>query len=173
VGSNPTLSAIRLFLPSLSIIYSPTRAWLAVRAARPGWAASLLVQVLPFALLWLLAWPSVGTVLLVLAGVAMVALGFFILAPSFEARRSWDGSMAVAAYASTPALAAWLFLVYPPLMVLPVAALLHAFAISCLGVQHILDCRDSEAELLVAGSWMFSGVGAIFLGGLCSAAGLF
>ena len=172
MGSNPTLSAIRLFLPSLSIIYSPTRAWLAVRAAQPSWAASLLVQVLPFALLWMLAWPSISTVLFVLAGVAVLALGFFLLAPWFEARRSWDGSMAVAAYASTPALAAWLLLVYPPLAVLPVAALLHAFALSCLGVQHILDCRSSEAELFVAGAWLFSAVASVLLGGLCSAAGL-
>jgi hypothetical protein len=173
VGSNPTLSAIRLFLPSLSIVYSPTRAWLAVRAARPGWAASLLVQVLPFALLWLLAWPSVSTVLLALAVVAALAMGFFILAPWFDARRSWDGSMAVAAYASTPALATWLLLVYPPMMVVPVAALLHAFALSCLGVQQVLDCRSSEAELFVAGAWIFSAVASMLLGGLCSAAGVF
>ena len=173
MGSNPTLSAIHPFLPSLGIIFRPTRAWLALRAARPGWAASLFVQVLPFALLWLLAWPSVSTVLLVLAVVAVLALGFFILAPWFDARRSWDGSMAVAAYASTPVLATWLLLVYPPLMVLPVAALLHAFALSCLGVQHVLYCRSSEAELFVAGTWIFSAVATLALGGLCSAAGCF
>ena len=172
MGSNPTLSAIRFFVPSLSIIYSPTRAWLAVRAARPSWTASLLVQVLPFALLWLLAWPSVSTVLLGLAAVTVLALGFFVVAPWFDARRSWDGSMAVAAYASTPALATWLLLAYPPLIVLPVAALLHAFALSCLGVQQLLECRGSEAELFVAGAWIFSAVASMLLGGLCSAVGV-
>jgi hypothetical protein len=105
--------------------------------------------------------------------VAALAMGFFILAPWFDARRSWDGSMAVAAYASTPALATWLLLVYPPMMVVPVAALLHAFALSCLGVQQVLDCRSSEAELFVAGAWIFSAVASMLLGGLCSAAGVF
>jgi hypothetical protein len=142
-----------------------------VRAARPSWAASLFVQVMPFALLWLLAWPSILTVVLALAAVTMLAFGFFVLAPWFDVRRSWDGSMAVAAYASTPVLVAWLLLDYPPLVVLPVAALLHAFALSCLGVHHVLDCKTSEAELFVAGAWLFSTVGSVLVGGLCGAAG--
>jgi hypothetical protein len=126
---------------------------------------------MPFALLWLFVWPSIVTVVLALAAVTVLASGFFVLAPWFDVRRSWDGSMAVAAYASTPVLVAWLLLAYPPLVVLPVAALLHAFALSCLGVQHVLDCKSSEAELFVAGAWFFSTVGSVLLGGLCGAAG--
>jgi hypothetical protein len=172
VGSNPTLSATTTILPSLRIIYRPTAAWQAVRTARPSWLASLGVQVLPFALLCALAWPRVSTVLVSLAAVTTLGLGFFLLAPWFGVARSWDRSVAIAAYASTPVLLAWFLLLFPPFIVLPTVALLHCFALCYLGVQHVLECRESEAALFVAAAWIFSAVGSMLLGGLCSAAGL-
>jgi hypothetical protein len=159
-------------VPSLGIVYRPTRAWQQVRAASPAWVASLGVQVLPFALLCTVAWPRVSTVVLSLAAVVMLAFGFFVLAPWFEVRRSWDRSVAVAAYASTPVLLSWSLLIFPPFAVLPIVGLLHSFALCYLGVQHILECRESEAAMLVAAAWVVCGVGGMLLGGLFSAAGL-
>jgi hypothetical protein len=143
-----------------------------VRAARPRWTVSLAVQVLPFALLCALAWPSLSTVLVSLAAVAMLGVGFFVLAPVFAVARSWDRSLAVAAYASTPVLLSWFLLLYPPFIVLPIVGLLHCFALCYLGVQYVLECKESEAALFVAAAWVFSGIGGMLLGGLCSAAGL-
>ena len=163
---------LRAFLPSLRIVYSPTRAWQAVREARPGWVASLAVQVLPFSLLWAIAWPRASTVVLSLAVVVMLALGFFILAPWFGSRRSWDRSVALAAYASTPVFLSWVLLSIPVLVVIPVVALLHCFALCYLGVQQLLECPEPEAAMLVAGAWVFGAFGSMLLGGLCSAAGL-
>ena len=79
---------------------------------------------------------------------------------------------AVAAYASTPVLLSWFLLLYPPFIVLPIVGLLHCFALCYLGVQQVLECRESEAALFVAAAWVFSGIGGMLLGGLCSAAGL-
>jgi uncharacterized membrane protein len=160
------------FLPSLSIIYRPDSVWHGVRAASPRWYLSLLVQVLPFALLCTIAWPHARTVAVSLAAVMLLGLGFFTLTPWFGAARSWDRSIAVAAYASTPALLGWSVLVYPPLAVLAVVGLLHSFALCYLGVQRVLECRESEAALLVAAAWVFSAVSGMLVGGLCSAAGL-
>jgi hypothetical protein len=143
-----------------------------VRAAQPRWATSLLVQVLPFALLCALAWPSLRTVLLLLAAVTILALALFLLAPWFAASRSWDRAMAVACYASTPVLLSWFLLLFPPFAVLPIVALLHCFALCYLGVQQLLECRESEAAMFVAAAWVLSGIGGMLLGGLCSAAGL-
>jgi len=143
-----------------------------VRAARPTWAVSLAVQVLPFALLCAVAWPRVSTLVVALAAVALLGLGFFLLAPGFGVARSWDRSAAVAAYASTPVLLSWFLLLYPPFAVLPIVALLHCFALCYLGVQQVLECRESEAALSVAGAWVFSAIGSMLLGGLCSAVGL-
>jgi len=130
------------------------------------------VQVLPFTLLCGLAWPFGRTVVLSLAAVLILALGFFVLAPWFDARRSWDRAMAVAAYASTPVLVSWFLLVFPPFAVVPVIALLHSFALSYLGVQALLECRESEAALFVAAAWVFSAVASMAVGALCGAAGL-
>jgi hypothetical protein len=160
------------FLPSLRIIFAPTSVWQAVRAAQPGWVASLAIQVLPFSLLCAVAWPRASTVVLSLAAVVTLALGFYLLAPWFGLQRSWDRSVAVAAYASTPVLISWSLLVFPLFAVIPVVALLHCFALCYLGVQQVLDCRESEAAMLVAAAWVFSGFGSMLLGGLCSAAGL-
>ena len=166
------MPGIELILPSLRIIYRPTSAWQAVRAARPRWAASLLVQVLPFAVLCAVAWPALRTILLLLAAVVILALALFVLAPWFEAVRSWDRAMAVACYASTPVLLSWFLLLFPPFAVLPVVALIHCFALCYLGVQQLLDCREPEAAMFVAAAWVLSGMGGMLLGGLCSAAGL-
>jgi hypothetical protein len=161
-----------VILPSLGIIYRPTRTWQAVRAARPHWAGSLAVQVVPFALLCALAWPRVSTVILSVVAVAVLALGFFALSGVFGLARSWDRCVAVAAYASTPVLLSWGLLVFPAFAVIPVVALLHSFALCYLGVQQVLECRESEAAMFVAGAWVFSAIGGMLLGGLCSAAGL-
>jgi hypothetical protein len=143
-----------------------------VREAQPRWAASLFVQVLPFALLCAVAWPGVSTIVLSLAAVMILALALFLLAPWFDAARSWDRAMAVACYASTPVLLSWFLLLFPPFAVLPIVALIHCFALCYLGVQQLLECRESEAAMFVAAAWVFSAVGGILLGGLCSAAGL-
>ena len=127
---------------------------------------------LPFALLCGLAWPFARTVVLSLVAVLILGLGFFLLAPWFDARRSWDRAMAVAAYASTPVMVSWFLLVFPPFAVVPIIALLHSFALSYLGVQQLLECRESEAALLVAAAWVFSAVGSMLVGALCGAAGL-
>jgi hypothetical protein len=170
VGSNPTLSAIHFF-PSLAVIYRPTRTWQALRAERPGWVRSTALQVLPLSLLCALPWPFVSTVLLVVVSVLTLALGFFALSPWFDVPRSWDGSVAVASYASTPVLVAWGLLLFPPFAILPIVALLHSFALGYLGVQEVLGCREEEAALLVAAAWVFSAVGSMLVGGLCGAAG--
>jgi hypothetical protein len=172
VGSNPTLSAIGFLHPSLSIVFRPTSGWRAVRAAQPRWLRSLLAQALPFSLLSLLTWPKAATVPLCLAGVLLLGLAFFALASWFEVRRSWDRSLAVAAYASTPVFLAWPLLVAPQLAVVAVVGLLHCFALCYLGVQLVLDCRESEAAMYVAAAWVVSAVGGMLLGGLCTAAGL-
>jgi hypothetical protein len=171
VGSNPTLSAITSFVPSLAVIYRPTRAWQALRAARPGWLRCILVQVLPLALFCALAWPFASTVVLVVVAVLTLALGFFVVSPWFDVPRSWDGCAAVAAYASTPVMVAWGLLAYPPFAILPIVALLHSFALGYLGVQEVLGCREEEAALLVAAAWVFSAVGSMVIGALCGAAG--
>jgi hypothetical protein len=160
------------FLPSLKVVYRPDGAFQALRAAPPKWYFSLGVQVLPFSLLCAVAWPSVSTVVISLAAVILLGLGFFVLAPWFEVARSWDRSLAVAAHASTPVLLSWVLLLYPPLMILPIVALLHCFALCYLGVQRVLGCRESEAAMMVAASWIFGGVSSMLAGGLCSAAGL-
>jgi hypothetical protein len=143
-----------------------------VRAARPGWLASLGVQVLPFALLCAIAWPGMRTILILLAAVIILASTLFVLAPWFQAARSWDRAMAVACYASTPVLLSWFLLLFPPFAVLPIVALIHCFALCYLGVQQLLECRESEAAMFVAAAWVLSGIGGMLLGGLCSAAGL-
>jgi hypothetical protein len=143
-----------------------------VGEARPRWAASLFVQVVPFALLCAVAWPGVSTIVLSLAAVMILALALFLLAPWFEAARSWDRAMAVACYASTPVLLSWFLLVFPPFAIVPVIALMHSFALCYLGVQQVLECRESEAALLVAGAWLFSAVASMVVGALCGAAGL-
>ena len=107
-----------------------------------------------------------------LAAVTILALALFVLAPWFEAARSWDRAMAVACYASTPVLLSWFLLLFPPFAVLPIVALLHCFALCYLGVQQLLECRESEAAMFVAAAWVLSGIGGMLLGGLCSAAGL-
>jgi Yip1-like protein len=172
VGSNPTLSAIRSIVPSLLIVFTPTRVWANVRERDPRWTASLFMQALPFSLVPAAAWPSASTVVLSLLAVVVLALGFFALSPWFAVPRSWDRSMALAAYASTPVLASSFLLLFPAFAVVTVAALLHCFALCYLGVQQVLGCRESEAALLVAAAWIFSAVGSMLLGGLCAAAGL-
>ena len=171
MGSNPTLSA-KPILPSLGVIYRPTRAWEALRAQPPRWYASLAGQALPFSALCALAWPFFSTLFLALASVLILAGGFYLLAAWFGARRSWDGAMALAAYASTPVLVSWFLLVFPPFAVVPVVALLHCFALCYLGVQQVLGCRESEAALLVAAAWVFSALCSMLLGALCGAAGI-
>jgi hypothetical protein len=158
--------------PTLRIIYRPTATWEGVQAARPRWFASLAIQALPFAALCALAWPFATTLFLALAAVLILAAGFYLLAPWFDARRSWDGSVALAAYASTPVLVSWFLLVFPPFAVVPVIALLHSFALCYLGVQRLLGCRETEAALFVAGAWVSSAFGSMLLGALCGAAGL-
>jgi hypothetical protein len=69
-------------------------------------------------------------------------------------------------------LLSWVLLLYPPLMVLPVVALLHCFALCYVGVQRVLGCRESEAAMMVAAGWIFAGICGTLVGGLCSAAGL-
>lgn len=159
-------------LPSVRIIYSPTQAWEAVRAARPGWTASLALQTLPFAVLAALAWPFFRTVALYLGAVAILALAFFVLSPWFGVARSWDRSMALAAYASTPVVLCGALLVFPMAAILAVPAFLHSFALCYLGAQQVLGCRESEAAMFVAMAWVLSSAASVLFGGLCSAAGL-
>jgi hypothetical protein len=173
-------------LPSaIDITFRPTAAWDAIRAANPHWTNSLLRHALPLALLPAIAWPIgqsasgwmavvtfTTTLLFSLTSVLLLAAGAYVLAGFFEAARDWDRSVAVAAYASTPVLASWFLLLFPLFAVIPVVALLHGFALCYLGVQQVLECRESEAALLVAAAWVFSALGSLILGGLCSAAGV-
>jgi hypothetical protein len=127
--------------------------------------------VLPFAAWCALPW-SFTTFLLAMAGVLAMAFGFFVASPWSDVGRSWDGSMAVAAYSCTPALLAWPLLVFPPFAFVPVIALLHSFALGYLGVQEVLECKEEEAALLVVTAWTFSALASMVAGGLCGAAGL-
>ena len=172
MGARAFAAGCVAIFPSLLIVFRPTRAWRAVREARPRWSVAIAVQVLPFSLLALVAWPQASTVLLALAAVLMMALGLFVLAPWSSVRRTWDGSVAVAAYAATPVLVTWILLLFPMFAMIPVAALIHAFALCYLGVQEVLGCRETEAALFVASAGMFSVIGSMIVGGLCGAAGL-
>jgi hypothetical protein len=99
---------------ALDILVRPSRAWERLRAGDPDWRASILRHALPLSLLPALAWPSeqaaplrfgvVGTAVLILTSVLLLALSFYALAPAFGATRHWGRSVAVAAYASTPAM---------------------------------------------------------------------
>jgi hypothetical protein len=118
-----------------------------------------------------LPWSFTRTLLLAIAAVVTLGLGFFAVAPWFGVARTWNGSMAVAAYASTPALVAWALLVFPAFAIVPIVALFHSFALAYLGVQEVLGCKEEEAALLVAAAWVFSALGSMLLGALCGAAG--
>jgi len=179
-------------LPSaLAVTFRPAAAWDALRAADPGWGATLARHVLPLSLLPAVAWPLgqaasgrlpltfgglgasfLATLALAVASVLVLAAGFFALSPAFAAPRHWGRSMAVAAYAATPVLLSGALLVMPVLVVASLAACVHGFALCYLGVQRLLDCPEPDAAFFVASAAMFALVASLALGGLCSAAGL-
>ena len=111
-------------------------------------------------------------VIVSLASILLLAAGFYLLAPFFGAPRAWHRSFAVAAFASTPVLLFGALLVIPLLIVASVAVSIHCFALCYLGAQHVLGCPEPDAAFFVAGACMFTLVGSLLLGGLCSAAGL-
>ena len=169
MGSNPTLSAT------------------------PAWARSLLGRVAPLALLPAVAWPighaldPIGpqalsasalvasgavTFAMCLAAVLITAAAIYALAPLFEARRDWDGAMAVTASASTPVLIASPLLAWATLAILVVVAFIHGCVLCRLGVQRVLGCRSEDAAMYVAAAGFVAGIAGMVLGGLSSAAGI-
>ena len=169
MGSNPTLSAI------------------------PAWPRSLLGRVAPLALLPAIAWPLghaadpigsetlrfsalvlSGTVAFAfsLATVLIAAAALYALAPLFEAKRDWNGAMAVAASASTPVLIASPLLAWATLAILVIVAFIHGCVLCRLGVQRVLGCRSEDAAMYVAAAGFVAGIAGMVLGGLSSAAGI-
>ena len=109
---------------------------------------------------------------LTLATVLTIALAIYALAPFFEARRSWDCAIAVAAYASTPVLLAGALLFVPILVIASVGAFLHALVLCSVGMNVLLGCPDSDCPAFVASVAVASGAASMALGALCSAIGL-
>jgi hypothetical protein len=166
----------------LRMLFRPSEAWVAVRALDPPWQASLFYYALPLSVLPAAAGPLghgiplagafLVALILTLACVVLLALGFYVLAPAFGTVRQWHRSMALAAYASTPVFIAGALLITPLLAIAFVPALIHSFAICQVGLQPMLGCRDSDAAEFVASAFLFAGVGSFLLGGLCSAVGV-
>lgn len=159
--------------------------------ADPPWSATLLRYLLPLCALPALAWPLgqawsgelpwaaaklapafFGTATAALVSIVVLAGAFYLLAPFFDADRTWRRALAVAAYGSTPVLLTGALLVSPVLIVACVASLVHCCALYYLGVQALLGCRESDAAFFCAAAAMLSIVGGLVAAGLCSAAGL-
>jgi len=177
------------------MIFRPTAEWAALRAADPAWSSSLLRYALPLALVPAVGWPAgqmlgdspppgwgatperfasvfITTLAFSLVGVVLLALAFYVLAPVFHVHRNWNRSMTVAAYASTPVFVASPLLVSPALAVGSIVALFHCFALCYLGLQQILECRESESAVYVAAAVAVTGFASMLMGGLCGAAGV-
>ena len=179
-------------LPSpLAMVLRPSAAWTALRAADPSWLRTFLRHALPLSLLPALAWPlgqaaagdlswtlralvglSLSTLALSVAVILALAAALCVLAPAFEARRNWNRSVAVAAYAATPVLLSGALLLMPVLIMVSVIACLHACALCYGGVQAVLGCPERDAAFFVAAAGMLSLLASLVLGGLCSAAGV-
>jgi len=179
----------------LRIVFRPRAAWAAVRAADPPWSRSLLRYVLPIALLPATAWPLgqaasgqlagsqstlpaalaagfTATLALSLACVLLLALGIYLLAGFFRSTRSWNKSVAISAYSSTPVLLCGALLFVPILAIASVGALIHGLVLCSLGLNEVLGCRDEDCAAYVASAAVFTGAASVALGALCSAAGL-
>ncbi len=151
---------------ALPLALVPALGWPAAQMASdsppPGWDVSPARFAEAFAI----------TLTLSLATVALLAFAFYALAPVFYVRRHWSRSMAVAAYASTPAMVAAPLLASPAFAVGSILGVLHCFALCYLGLQQVLDCRESESALYVAAAVAVTGFASMLLGGLCGAAGI-
>jgi hypothetical protein len=177
------------------MVFTPSSEWTVLASAVPSWRASLFGYVLPLALFPAALWPAgqmasdspppgwtasapqfasafTTTLALALASVVLLAAAFYVLAPVFDVRRSWDRSMTVAAYSSTPVLLAAPLLVSPVLAIGTILGLFHGLALCYLGLQEVQRCRESESALFVAAASFCSGLALLVLGGLCSAAGV-
>lgn len=178
-------------MPLIGIVFRPTAAWERVRALDAPWTRPLLRHALPAALVLAIAWPiaqaAIGTLprdgatlaaevatiaLLSLAAVVALAAGFHLLGPLFRVPRRWNRAVAVAAYATTPAFMGGALFAIPFLAALGMVAFLHCFALSYLGVQQVLGCREPDAMGYAVAAWVFGGLAAMLLGALCSAAGV-
>lgn len=179
-------------LPSaLAITLRPAAAWDALRDADPSWPAALLRHALPLSLLPASAWPVgqalagrldwslqafaasfVSTLFFYVASVLLLAAGFYVLGPFFEAARAWRRAVALAAFASTPVFLAGALLVMPALIAASVVAFVHCCALCYLGAQRLLGCPEADAAFFVAGAFVFMLMTSLVLGALCSAAGL-
>jgi hypothetical protein len=112
------------------------------------------------------------TLALVLASLVLFAAGLYVLGPLFGARRVWRRAFALAAFASTPVLLTGALLVMPVLLIACLGACVHSFALCYGGVQQLLGCPEPDAAFFVAAACMFTLVGSLAAGALCSAAGL-
>ncbi len=166
-----------------------------MKVADPRWEDSLLRYAGPLAVFAGLGWPLaravadtpyagpgltafaaatsfVTVVAFSLATVTVLAVALYLPAPVFGVHRNWDRAMAVAAHASTPVFATSALLVFPTLAIISIVAVFHCFALCALGLERLLDCRESESAMYVACSCAITGVASMLLGALCSAAGV-
>lgn len=171
----------------LGILFRPEATWREIRAADPSWMRALLLHAGPLALLPSVAWPVgravqgaadsiagsfMATLLLSLACLLLLALGFYLLGPFFEATRNWNRSVVLACYASTPVFLCGAMLVVPLLVIASVGGFLYGIGLCAMGVPVMLDAREKEVAGYVASAAMFSGAASMALGALCSAIGL-
>ncbi len=171
----------------LGILLRPEATWREIRAAELSWTRALLAYALPLALLPSLAWPvgralqgapesTVGgfaaTLILSLACLLLLALGFFLLGPFFDTARNWDRSVVLACYASTPVFLCGALLVAPLLVIASVGGFLYGIGLCATGMPIMLEARERDVAAYLAMAAMFFGGSSMALGALCSAIGL-
>lgn len=191
--------ARRVVRRALGLIAHPQREWAAIAAEGEGALAVLLRYVVPLAAIPAVAWeiglavfgldafqggpsgaagarsPVVGAATTFLGSIVCVvclAVALYLTARVHDARRSWSGAWATAAYGATPVWLAGVLLVHPVLILAVLVATLHACYLWFLGVQAVLRVRPSAAAECVAISLVIGTVLTMLAGGLLGAAGM-
>jgi hypothetical protein len=171
----------------LGILIRPETTWREIRAADPTWREALFAHAAPLVLLPSIAWPVgralqgagdpiaagfAATLLLSLACLLLLALGFYLLARFFGAMRNWNRAVVLACYSGTPVFLCGAALIVPLFIIASVGALLYGIGLCATGARIMLECPDGEVPAYVASASMFFGATSMALGALCSAIGL-
>jgi hypothetical protein len=184
---------------AFGLLFRPGDEWRAIAAARAAPLRLLLTYALPLASLSAVAWeigvalgglhafggelPSAlprrspvaaGAVTLLgsVLSAAALALALYVIAPFYDARRSWAGAWTVAVYGATPVWLAGILLVQPVLILVVLVAMLHACYLWFLGVQAVLQVRAGSAAECVAIALIIATVLTMLVGGLLGAGGM-
>jgi hypothetical protein len=189
----------RVVARAVGLITHPQREWAAIAAEGEGALAVLLRYVVPLAAIPAIAWeigvavfgldafqagpsgaagmrsPIIGAVTTFLGSilcVACLAVALYMTARVHDARRSWSGAWATAAYGATPVWLAGVLLVQPVLILGVLVATLHACYLWFVGVQAVLGVRPSAAAECVAIALVIGTVLTMLAGGLLGGAGM-